>query len=713
MRSNEQGNIIYYYKLPYLVQHYSDFDFSICSKCPVSQARGKNKTRLNELFIMLDTETSKSGADEYNVVNRQKKYKLNPNYIVAWSMAINIYGMDIVTIYGDSPDQIAPFLQRFHESLKGNKTVIYCHFLGYDYVFLRRFFFESWGYPEEQLNTRPHYPISIDFSNGISFRDSLILAQTGIEKWADDLNAENGKAVGKWDYDRIRHQHEKLTNDEIEYIECDVLAGVECLAIMRKNLQCSYAAFPYTKTGIVRNAAREAGKPYGAHKHAVKCYRDGYVVYKLLEEIYHGGYTHANRHITGWTIKGNIKCYDFSSSYPFCMLVEKYPCEQFTPVSGEITKEYILERINKFAFVFRVRASGVKLKNPREPFPVLQLYKMRRVFDVGIDNGRILEAGYIEFCCNEIDFSLICTQYDFEEYDITEVYRAVKAPLPAWLRDFVYEKYKRKCELKGGDPVQYSLAKGDINSIYGMTVQHLMQNDINENPETGEYVTVYHDTEEDFNKAVKKRGTFLFYAYGCWVTSYAMKNVILLSHCVNAASRDNSALYIDTDSCYSDDWNMQAIEQYNRLCRAKLKSAGYDPIVVNGREYAPGIAELDGEYIEFRAMGSKKYCCRKKDGSLKITVAGVPKKTGVLCLDNDIENFKRGFIFDGETTGKLTHIYQYAEGIYTNEAGDLIADSINLVPCDYLLDESIEYKIERIGDMEYNIQVYNYEESIL
>lgn len=712
MREHEKRNIIFFCKLPYMVQYYSDFDFSICSKCPVDQARGKDKIRQNELFIMLDTETSKSKPDEYHLINGRKKYDLNPNYIVAWSLSINIYGMDIVTVWGDSPDQIAPFLQHMHECLKGNRTVIYCHFLGYDFTFLRRFLFDSWGYPVKQLNTRPHYPINIEFKNGIIFRDSLILAQTGIERWAEELQAENRKAVGKWDYDRIRHQHERITDEEIEYIECDVLAGVECLAIMRRQLRCSYPAFPYTKTGIVRAAAREAGKPFSAHRNAVKCYQDGYIPYRIMENVYHGGYTHANRHSKGFTIRGDIRCYDFSSSYPFTLCTENFPCERFVPLPDTPDAEFILQNAGKFAFIFRFRANNVRLKNRAEPFPVLQLCKMQKIIDCAIDNGRVLEAGYIDLYLNEVDFALIATQYQWGDHDITECYRAMKKPLPKWLRDFIYDKYRAKCELKGGDPVEYAMSKSAINSIYGMSCQHLMMDVIEQIPETGQYVTIRHDAPEDFEAAVKKRSTFLFYAYGVWCTSYAQRNVVqYLSWCVN--DRDHCALYIDTDSCYSDNWNLTAIEQYNRLCRAKLAVAGYDPVIVNGHEYVLGTATLDGCYTEFKSVGSKRYCCRYADGGLKLTVSGVPKKKGAGCLNDDIENFRQGFVFEGTKTGKLTHIYQYVESINENDHGDLIGDSVNLVPCDYLLDESIEYKIDRIGDMELFIQVYNDEESIL
>ena len=88
-------------------------------------------------------------------------------------------------------------------------------------------------------------------------------------------------------------------------------------------------------------------------------------------------------------------------------------------------------------------------------------------------------------------------------------------------------------------------------------------------------------------------------------------------------------------------------------------------------------------------------------------MSGVPKKAGAKCLNDDIENFRQGFVFSGEITGKLTHMYQYVDDIYTNEYGDLIADSVNLVPCDYLLDESIEHAMDTFGEEEIYISYYD------
>lgn len=513
---NEEREALFFSRSRYTRTHVRSADYSFLCRAPVDQARGKDKKRLNELFIMFDTETSKSGPDRLRTVRGAESYADNPNYIVAWSCAVSVMGHPQITIWGDRPEQIAPALSRIHDSLRGNWTIIYVHNLAYDWQFCRKILIEAWGEPVAQLNTKPHYPINIDFANGITLRDSLILAQRSIERWAKDLNAEHQKAVGKWDYDRIRHQGEELTEEELQYIEYDVLAGVECLDILRRQLRCSYAAFPYTNTGIVRTAAREAGKPFHAHRKIREYYKDSFEVYELLEKIYHGGYTHANRHNVGWTMDGDIKAYDFSSSYPFCMLAETFPMGRFTRTAINITPAYILRNIKTDAFIFRFTAVELHLKDPDDPFPPLQLYKVERVVDSVVDNGRVLDAGYVSIYLNEVDFLSIYRAYTWEKCRIDDVWSAVKEPLPPWLRDFVYQLYKDKTQLKGGDPVIYAIRKAMLNSVYGMTVQKLMQDDILENYDTGDYLIRENDNLEAFQKAVDNHNTFLFYAWGVW-----------------------------------------------------------------------------------------------------------------------------------------------------------------------------------------------------
>ena len=706
-----RDDIQYFFDLGLQRCRWDEYDYSILKRVPVDQTRGNAKKRQNNCFIMLDTETSKSGPDVYTVDDfGRKQYQVNHNYIVAWSLAISVYGFDIALITGSRPSECTECLNRIAESLPGNLTPVYLHSLTYDVTFLRKFLFRDLGYPVKQLNTKPHYPIIIEFGNGIQLRDSLILAQRKLEKWAEDMCVEHQKAVGSWNYDRIRNQGDELSAEEQLYIGNDVLAGVECLDALRATLGKTYRGMPFTATGIVRGDAREIGKDHNAHRNAVQQYSD-LLQYFRMERIFHGGYTHSNRHIKGWVLKededGRVTAYDFASKYPFGIVAYKYPMERFTDLPWDPSVEDILNYSEDLAMIFECEMTHVKLKDPDWPFPPLQLSKMDHIWDASIDNGRVLEAGYVRFQTNEVDFSLIARYYTWDEISLGNCQFATKGYLPRWLTDYVYDLFRQKTQLKGGDPVLYNIRKAALNSVYGMMVQKLIRNEIVEDYNTGAYYEKKpEDPEHDFRKALNKRSMFLVYNWGIYVTSYSQRDLFDLIECTHDPVYD--ALYVDTDSCYGLHWDKKKLDAYNQKCRDLLLERGYGPVEHKGREYWLGVAELDGEYKEFVALHSKCYACRDANtGELKITVAGVPKKKGAECLQDDIENFKPGFIFDGETTGKLTHIYQYVPEIFVDERGNEIGDSINLVPCDYELDESIDSRIDDFMYEEVFIQTYD------
>ena len=64
---------------------------------------------------------------------------------------------------------------------------------------------------------------------------------------------------------------------------------------------------------------------------------------------------------------------------------------------------------------------------------------------------------------------------DFIYVDIFNLKKVIeyaeKDYLPRWYTDYVFECFKDKTMLKGGDPVAYALAKAKVNSLYGMMVQ--------------------------------------------------------------------------------------------------------------------------------------------------------------------------------------------------------------------------------------------------
>ena len=265
--------------------------------------RSDNDT-YSDCIIMADTETSKGvlkGIEE--------------NHVCAFTLSIRAYGENIVTLYGTKPSDFVKMLQKLQLYLEGDKIIIYFHNLAYDWVFLRKFIMEVYGTPVKMLATKPHYPIYIEFASGLIIKDSLILAQRSLEKWASDLDVEHKKAVGKWDYLKIRNQEDAdFTDDELEYIEHDTLAGVECIDKLMQQLHKRIYSMPYTATGIPREEARKRGKKNRAREDFDRIVAKDYRTQIKLEEVYHGGFTHANRHYINQTIEGPILAMDFTSS---------------------------------------------------------------------------------------------------------------------------------------------------------------------------------------------------------------------------------------------------------------------------------------------------------------------------------------------------------------------------------------------------------------
>ena len=350
------------FSIPYGMFYYTDFDYSRLQYInTVTRVSRKHKTNqlFNDCFIMADTETSKKVPGT-----------IGPNHVCAWSIAIRAYHRNVCTLWGTKPDEMCRCISDILKYMQGDHTIIYFHNFAYDYVFLRRFFFEEWGTPKKQLAVKPHYPISMDFKNGLQIRDSLILSQCKLEKWAEDLDVEHKKAVGKWDYEKIRNQDpDQYNDDELLYIQNDVLAGVECLDTLCERLKKHVYTMPYTATGVPRDDTRKIGRKYHAHQTFIKCSNE-WQVQMMLEMLYHGGYTHCDKGIAGW-LQSWAECFDFTSSYPFSML-QKVPCDKFRPYDGKISPERIIEHSDRYAFMFVLSVSNFALQDPFYPMPMLQ-----------------------------------------------------------------------------------------------------------------------------------------------------------------------------------------------------------------------------------------------------------------------------------------------------------------------------------------------------
>ena len=676
---------------PYKFTHFTLYNYAVLNKITSSGYNYyQNKRKHANCFIMADTETSKD----------KTRYRGASNHVVIWTISIRSMGFNWVTLWGNKPSDLCKAFSLIKDNLKADDVSIYWHNMSYDYVFCRKFLFKQFGTPSKQLSTKPHFPILFKWASGLILKDSYILAQRSLEKWGEDLDVEHKKAVGFWDYDVIRNQDFTPSEEEATYIEFDTLCGVECLDKMRLMLGKRYNNMPYTATGIVREELRKIAFAHGGRELFLRLV-GSYETQRKLESCYHGGFTHGDRYSLGEIIH-DVVCKDFTSSYPFVLLAFKYPMEKFCSMPDMNLVDILKDEEN--GYIFRLTMENVRLKNPFEAMPSLQYSKVDAIKGEVLDNGRITSCEAVSIYMNDIDASIIYEQYEADYFYCSEVEASALDYLPRWFTDFIYKCYEDKCTLAGVDPILYNLAKYRVNSLYGCCVQKPIRESDIEDYETGDYKKEEPkkgETHEEmcrrlYQKFVSNRNSFLVYQWGVWCTSLAMKQLFTLGKCTNTELINGHVhhrwIYSDTDSIYSDDWNIEKVEAFNADCKARLKANGYDVVKVGEKEYWLGTATtkpLEDEYSEYKVLGAKRYAGRcKEDNLIHITVAGVPKKKGALCLNDNLDKFEKGFVFKGTDTGKKEHIYIYVDEIYIDEDGNEIGDSIDFQPSDYTLDEA-------------------------
>lgn len=646
--------------------------------------RGKGLTYYYKNIVTLDTETA-----TYNDIS----------FITDISFTIE----GLATYYCHTISELFEFMDRLQNHFSDTqekKMIIYVHNLSYDYVFLRNQLVEKYGYPINSLAVKTHKYVSLDFGF-FEFRDSYILTQKSLAKLTADEKVEVEKAVGFWDYSKLRSPHSFRTDSEKFYVNVDTISLCLALRSVMNSRNVNTGNCPLTSTGFIRNEARRRSRIIREGKKWRNKFQElalSLEDYCFLEKVFHGGYTHANRYYIGKLLY-NLKSFDFASSYPAILLYKKFPMTPFK--KGNFTIKQILETMENYAYFGTLVMKNVRFKS-EEAMPSIAKAKCEIISkDAIIDNGRVISADMIVIPFSDPDLDIYLQYYDYDYANIKDVRYAKKDYLPDWFREFVQELYFNKCTLKEKDPTNYAISKTYINAMYGMLAQKIMREIIEEKYEDCEW-EVSNQTEEDFIKYYSNRNSFLPYQWAIWVTAYAQHNLFKLGKCCK------EWIYSDTDSCKGFDWDLDAVKRYNDEVKKTAKKVGYGIVNYNGKEFVIGQAEDETDkhmITEFITLGCKRYCYRQTDKKgkdrLHLTVAGVPK-IAVAELQNDITNFGKGFIFHGilednedykgsnkmrpeyHINNDITHIDILGEEV---EVGSYI----NLKYVDYILDQTMEF----------------------
>lgn len=581
-----------------------------------------------------------------------------------WQMGINdqVY-------YGRTWQELKIFWARIDKATKGLQKYVYVHNLAYEFQYMR-FYFEI----DKLFARKTRKPLFFNIPEfNMTFRCSLMLTNMKLEKLPEEYGLKTKKLVGDLDYSLIRHSYTELTPEEMSYCENDCLIIYELIEQERKRYG-TIKKIPLTSTGHVRRELQElVDKDYYYINKVRRSINTDPIVFNYLTDAFAGGYTHSNWIYTSEILKF-VTSYDFTSSYPYVMLSEKYPMTKFKPCFVKKKEEFL----ENFAYLLHVSFYNLESRTYNS---YIQASKCKLIkgatYNDGYDNGRIRRASEVEMIITELDFDIIMKMYQDQDthkdvsYTIHDAFISKKGYLPLKLHKFILDKYKLKTQYKGVPEKQYTYnqEKAKFNAIYGMSVTNNIRDEVI-------YTNDWDDERELTNDEIiekllkEEQKGFMSYAWGVWVTAYARYNLL-----TNVINLDDFVVYCDTDSIkLVQGFDKNVIKNYNKNVKLKLMRAGkhmgidfeeYQPVDKFGNKHLIGVFDFDGFYHEFITQGAKKYAVREHIKTkekipehklvTKITVAGVPK-TGAKELKH-LSDFKDGFVFTHETTNKNVLMY--------------------------------------------------------
>lgn len=559
----------------------------------------------------------------------------------AYSFQTCIGGLVVVPRYFEDWAELIETLCDKWRVTEKRKLIIYVHNLGYEFTYLIQLLTLRWG-DCKALYTKSHKPLTLEFSNGIEFRDSLKLFQKSLARATEGCKHE--KLKGDLDYTVYRTPDTPLDDKEFAYCVNDVLGLYEAIERMKKEHGFNAATLPLSNTALVKqevNKTVNKDKGFDPIRKALTLTKSQtYLAYKAMA----GGDTHGVRWKAGYTFT-HCNSYDFKSAHPSQQLLWKFPSGQ--PIDlPENTPEEDMNGIidNGMGWVGQVAVSGLHIKDEC-PDPCISVSKcINTEVITDSDNGRVLDtAGTLIFFCDSNDWQRIRDGYEYEEMTALDSFAFRLSYLPDSFRMAIFEKFKIKETMKGSP--EYMFSKICVNTIYGATAQKQIRDeytaDIGETidfEKLGWEKNLEDMDDKEVEKAQNKKNTFPF-LWGLWTASLTRLKLWRLLKIVGW----DKVIYWDTDSCKFEGAKIPAVEEYNREIQEQCKKRGVVVDKGNGKKVYIGVAEdehpdADFGYKEFRFLHAKCYAARTYEGKLESTIAGVGKKEGVAALKDDIEN---------------------------------------------------------------------------
>jgi len=638
--------------------------------------RNKRGTYSNVIYTF-DIETTSlflHDNGEWGIFDYTKSAEYYNGRPCAAFMYIWMFGIEDKVYYGRTWEEFVSVLKKISDPKI--MKVLYIHNLSFEFGYFSNWIIKE-GYSVENMLARTsHKPIAFIIPElNIQFRCSYCLTNLSLANAAKKYT-DVEKAEGDLDYNVVRGYDTELTEQELHYCEYDIVTLYHIIKAFRSEYG-SVWKIPFTQTGEVRRAfASYAPRSYQSK---VRSLHENSNVYSRLMISFAGGLTNSNQLHTNRTYN-HIGSFDISSSYPYSMLAFKYPMTRFFRLLPRHLDTHPAEH---YALLYTIKLVGIECKYYNAYIPAYKVLSGHKIYATA---GRVFKADYVVLMINDVDLDVIRHAYEIKEEVIQECYAASKDYLPVEFCDFLISLYENKTTLKGveGKENFYMKQKQMLNSMFGACCFNVVKAGAKYDAATGMWAA---PNLRDGNfiegklEELKQGYTHLFtYSWGTYCTSYSRahlyggdhyKGLITYNH-----DTDRDTIYYDTDSDKMLNYEkyLPIIEELNRDADERLKAMceyhGIDfsrtrPKDINGKEHPLGYFDFEGCYQKFRTLGPKRYCDISEKGKLEITVAGVSKKHGVQALNGDIENFRKGLMFDYDAAHKMIVIYNSDQPVVT------------------------------------------------
>ena len=571
------------------------------------------------------------------------------------------FAVDDIIFYGRTLDEFKPALD--YLASRPYKSIIYIHNAAHEFMFLLNIIEYT-----SVFARKAHRPLKMEYGN-VEFHCTYMLTRQSLKAVAMSVGLIK---YDDFDYDEIKTPTTPLTPSELRYGGRDVEIIVKLIERLRDEYE-TIQKIPLTQTGRPRLETKKLyARDMGYHKKMAALLPRDVSEYARLRSAFVGGWVHASYYYNNVTLKDSVFAYDITSSYPLQMVLRRFPQTPWSEARPDSFSFFVDNP--DFLCLMKVTITNCRTHGFND------YWSISKVFDdesagVKAHNGRVYKADKMTLLCTSVDYEILRECYD-GDFTISRLWYSAAGYLDKRYVSYILDLYENKVKLTG-DPEKQELrarSKEILNSLYGMMVSALVYDDIefcngDWQPPTSDPQKIVEHTEDELQKLRSKPyKIFTSYSHGVFVTAWARYSLWQVIKKI-----DKRVVYHDTDSIYCMGANRSIIDEYNEdmkrqlieLCKQRnINPERVHPKDLNGVEQWLGIYTCDNDdlggkpFAEFRTLGAKRYCYRTtKDSKIKITVAGVSKVTGAAALNDNIDNFKDGLVFDYKECNKLLPHY--------------------------------------------------------